>query len=183
MTKGTAMNSADANGSEGAGEPGGTGSSWERFPEEDVVLSELLRQLNVELDRFNILFGDAHGLYRTDLNALVTILDAANRQDPMTPSRLAASLDLSASATTALLGRLESLGHITREHSKTDRRRVDLDIHDTAREVGREFFLPLQQELTDVWAEFDDEQRETIRRFLAATIGATAKAREAIAPR
>lgn len=146
--------------------------------EGNVLLGELLRQLNVELDRFNALFSEAHGLHQTDLNALVAILDAANRQDPMTPGRLASTLDLSVSATTALLGRLESLGHITRERSVTDRRRVDLDIHDTARQVGTDFYRPLLQELGAVWDEFGDEQRETIRQFLVATIGAAGRARE-----
>lgn len=149
----------------------------------DVALGELLRALNVELDRFNVLFADAHGLHRTDLGALVAILDAANRQDPLTPSRLAATLDLSASATTALLERLEALGHITREHSKTDRRRIDLDIHDTARQLGGEFYRPLLRELSQVWDGFSDEQRATISHFLTASIAATARARETIAPR
>lgn len=146
--------------------------------EGNVLLGELLRQLNVELDRFNALFSEARGLHQTDLNALVAILDAANRQDPMTPGRLASTLDLSVSATTALLGRLESLGHITRERSASDRRRVDLDIHDTARQIGTEFYRPLLQELGAVWQEFGDEQRETIRQFLVATIGAAGRARE-----
>ncbi|WP_246110203.1 MarR family winged helix-turn-helix transcriptional regulator [Saccharopolyspora dendranthemae] len=152
-------------------------------PAGDAALGVLLRALNVELDRFNILFGNAHGLYRTDLNALVAILEAARREDPMTPSRLAAALDLSASATTTLLERLESLGHITREHSKTDRRRVDLYIHDTARQIGSEFYQPLLRELSGVWDHFSDEQRETVRQFLTATIMATTRARETIAPR
>ncbi|RRO18732.1 MarR family transcriptional regulator [Saccharopolyspora rhizosphaerae] len=149
----------------------------------DVALGELLRALNVELDRFSVLFGNAHGLYRTDLNAIVAILDAANRGDPMTPSRLAAALDLSASATTTLLERLESLGHLTREHSKTDRRRVDLDIHDTARQIGNEFHQPLMRELGQVWERFSEDQRRTISEFLTATIEATARARETIEPR
>lgn len=161
-----------------SGAPGGT-----RASEEDVLLGELLRTLNVELDRFNVLFGDAHGMHRTDLNALVTILDATNRQEPMTPSRLAAALGLSASATTALLERLESLGHITRKHSETDRRRVDLEIHDTARQIGSAFYRPLQQELSRAWEQFSDEQRHTISQFLTATIGATARAREKGVPR
>lgn len=166
--------------SSGAASSGAAVSGAAEDPESEgnVLLGELLRQLNVELDRFNALFSEAHGLHQTDLNALVAILDASNRQDPMTPGRLASTLDLSVSATTALLGRLESLGHITRERSVVDRRRVDLDIHDTARQIGTEFYRPLLQELGAVWHEFGDEQRETIRQFLVATIGAAGRARE-----
>ena len=171
----------DADAVDDLGETQGRGGS--HGPAGDVALGVLLRALNVELDRFNVLFGNAHGLYRTDLNALVTILEAANREDPMTPSRLATALDLSASATTTLLERLEALGHITREHSKSDRRRVDLDIHDTARQIGSEFYQPLLRELGEVWDRFSDDQRETVRQFLTATITATARAREAIEPR
>ncbi len=172
------MNSVNAQGGGDAEEVNGTSTA--PASGDDVVLGELLRQLNLELDRFNVLFGEARGLHRSDLNALVVILDAANRQDPMTPGRLASALDLSVSATTALLGRLESLGHITRERSTTDRRRVDLDIHDTARQVGSDFYQPLQRELGVVWHGFSDEQRETIRQFLVATIGAAGRARETI---
>ncbi|GAB3547740.1 DNA-binding MarR family transcriptional regulator [Actinopolyspora lacussalsi] len=179
MTSANDQDSGDPTDTGEEKETGETGTGYEG----DVVLGKLLRQLNVELDRFNVLFGDAHGLHQTDLNALVTILDAANRQEPMTPSRLAAALDMSVSATTALLERLESLGHITRERSEVDRRRVDLDIHDTARQVGGEFYRPLLRELGGAWDGFSAEQRETIRQFLVATIDATGRARETFSTR
>ncbi|SDP15432.1 DNA-binding transcriptional regulator, MarR family [Actinopolyspora xinjiangensis] len=165
---------------QGGESPEGPQEAGSPASEGDVALGKLLRRLNVELDRFNVLFGDAHGLHHTDLNALVAILDAAGGGEPMTPSRLAAELDLSLSATTALLERLESLGHITRERSRTDRRRTELDVHDSARRVGGDFYRPLMRELGDAWHEFSDEQRETIRRFLLATIDATGRARETI---
>jgi len=44
-----------------------------------AALVRLLRQLTVETDRFAEMFGEAHGLHRTDLNALVVIMDAGRR--------------------------------------------------------------------------------------------------------
>lgn len=143
----------------------------------DEVLVTLVRQLTVESDRFAEMFGEAHGLHRTDLNALAVIMDAARRGAPMSPSQLAGALHLSASATTSVLDRLERAGHLHRDRSATDRRKVELRMHEQAREIGSAFFLPLGERLSQAWRELDDEERRTIARFLTLTIEATTEVR------
>ncbi|MFI9456782.1 MarR family winged helix-turn-helix transcriptional regulator [Amycolatopsis sp. NPDC052450] len=148
----------------------------------DALLVLLLRQLTVESDRFAEMFGEAHGLHRTDLNALAVIMDAARMGDPMSPSRLASALHLSASATTSVLDRLERAGHLYRDRSATDRRKVELRMHEKAREVGAEFFLPLGERFSAVWSDLGEDERRTVARFLRSSIAATVEVRARLAP-
>lgn len=143
----------------------------------DAVLIRLLRQLNVETDRFAEMFGEAHGLYRTDLNALVVIMDAVNRDDAISPGELAQALHLSPSATTAVLDRLANAGHVERRRSATDGRRTELRLPEATLRLGEELFRPLGAELGRVWASFDADERDTIVRFLTVSIRATTTVR------
>lgn len=144
----------------------------------DDVLVRRLRQLTVELDRFVDVLSVTHGMHRTDLSAIALILDAGH---PLSPGELASALHLSASATTALLDRLESAGHVRRERSTTDRRRIELRVHPEAREFRRAF-APLGEELSKVWVEFGSAERRIIARFLTASIEATVRAKTALPP-
>ncbi|RSN21232.1 MarR family transcriptional regulator [Amycolatopsis sp. WAC 04169] len=148
----------------------------------DDLLVLLLRQLTVESDRFAEMFGEKHGLHRTDLNALAVIMDAARLGAPMSPSTLASALHLSASATTAVLDRLERAGHLHRDRSATDRRKVELRMHEKAREIGAEFFLPLGKRYAEAWREMGEDERRTVVRFLRGTIAATVEVRGRLAP-
>lgn len=143
----------------------------------DDALGRLVRQLNVETDRFAELFGEAHGLHRTDLNALVVIMDATARGEPISPTELARALHLTASATTAVLDRLEHAGHLHRDRSPRDRRRVELHMAGSARQLGQQFFLPLADALAREWAVFTPAERATIARFLTLSIAATVRTR------
>ncbi|OXM51384.1 MarR family transcriptional regulator [Amycolatopsis thailandensis] len=147
----------------------------------DDLLVLLLRQLTVESDRFAEMFGEAHGLHRTDLNALAVIMDAARMGTPMSPSMLASALHLSASATTSVLDRLERAGHLYRDRSATDRRKVELRMHDQAREIGAEFFLPLGRSYAAAWQDMGEEERRTVARFLRSSIAATVEVRGRLA--
>lgn len=147
----------------------------------DGVLGRLLRQFSVESDRFAEVFSELHGMHRTDLNALVVIIDADRRDAPISPSLLAKALHLSASATTAVLDRLEAAGHIVRDRDQGDRRRVGLRPARQATELGGRFFRPLAAELARTWTVFSPDERATIERFLALTIDTTVQVRGAMA--
>ncbi|MFE6614534.1 MarR family winged helix-turn-helix transcriptional regulator [Amycolatopsis sp. NPDC057786] len=151
-------------------------------PVTDDLLVLLLRQLTVESDRFAEMFGEAHGLHRTDLNALAVIMDAARMGDPMSPSRLASALHLSASATTAVLDRLERAGHLYRDRSATDRRKVELRMHEQARRIGAEFFQPLGERYAEAWRDMGEDERRAVARFLRGSIAATVEVRGRLAP-
>jgi len=147
----------------------------------DDLLVLLLRQLTVESDRFAEMFGEAHGLHRTDLNALAVIMDAARMGTPMSPSMLASALHLSASATTSVLDRLERAGHLYRDRSATDRRKVELRMHDQARQIGAEFFLPLGESYAAAWRDMGEDERRKVARFLRGSIAATVEVRGRLA--
>lgn len=145
---------------------------------DDEDLITLIRAITVESDRLSDVFAGAHGLHRTDLDALVHILDAARDGDPVSPGQLAARLGLSAPATTALLARLERDGHVTRRPDPHDRRRVVLEMHEQALALAGQFFGPLGRAVRAVVAEFDEGERETVRRFLTGVRRATIEVRE-----
>ncbi len=142
---------------------------------DNAALVRLLRQLIVESDHFMSLFGEARGMHRTDLNALALIMDA--RDEPMSPGRLAEAMHLSASATTSVLDRLEAAGHVERTRSTRDRRKVELRVPAESLDLGRRFFTPLAGAFGRAWAGFGDGERETVARFLAASIEATVSVR------
>ena len=132
----------------------------------DLDLTRLLQTLTVESDRYAERFGARHGLHRTDVNALALILDAARRGDPMSPTALSRKLRLSPSATTALIDRLEALGHVERTRPAGDRRRVALEVPEAALEEGRRMFVPLAEAFAAAWTGFDAAEREVVARFL-----------------
>ncbi|MFC6094639.1 MarR family winged helix-turn-helix transcriptional regulator [Saccharothrix lopnurensis] len=148
---------------------------------DNSTLVRLLRQLTVESDRFAELFGERQRMHRTDLNALALIMDARWGGEPMSPSRLAEAMHLSASATTSVLDRLEASGHVERTRSARDRRKVELRVNQKALDLGRAFFTPLNEALTRAWAGFDEAEKEVVARFLAASIEATVAVRTDLA--
>lgn len=138
----------------------------------DQLLIRLLQLFTVESDQFVERFGAQHGLHRTDMNALAFVLEAAQRDEPISPSKLAARLGLSPSATTALIDRLEASGHLERHRGPGDRRRVTLTMSASAVEAGRRLFAPLGDVFADSWTDFTDDERETVVRFLTRSIEA-----------
>jgi DNA-binding MarR family transcriptional regulator len=141
----------------------------------DYDLSMMLRALVMESNRFLEIFSAAHALHPTDMTALHLIMTA-----PMTPGTLAKALNLSASATTSVLDRLEKAGHVTRERDPDDRRRVELQVLDRATALAAAFFQPLAREYAAVWDEMSDADRQVVARFLVATTEATARVRKAV---
>lgn len=140
------------------------------------ALIDLLRGFNIQADRFLEVFTRAHGLHRTDLNAVAYIWQAAEEDKPLTPGELARTLRLSPAATTALLDRLAKAGHVERRHDTEDRRRVHLVMQPPAKELALAFFTPLGQHLRAALAEFDEAELATAVRVLLKVNEATAKA-------
>ncbi|MEV4507725.1 MarR family transcriptional regulator [Dactylosporangium sp. NPDC049525] len=139
-------------------------------------LIDLLRTFNLEADRFVEVFTRAHGLHRTDLNAVAYIWRAAEEHKPLTPGELARKLRLSPAATTALLDRLTRAGHVERRHDTADRRRVHLMMQPSARTLAQAFFTPLGRHMRAAFDEFDQEELAAAARFMARVNEATAAA-------
>lgn len=136
---------------------------------EDVERQEialLLRRLTVELDAVGQRFALEHGLNRTDVRALVAIMDAARRGQALTAGALGAAVDLRSASVTALVDRLERVGHVRRVPDPEDRRRVALEMSDAAMAAGAEHFGGLQRDLTAAMSSYSDDELAVVRRFL-----------------
>jgi DNA-binding MarR family transcriptional regulator len=130
-----------------------------------------LRRLTVELDAVGQRFAGLHGLNRTDVRALVAIMDAARAGRPVTAGALGAAVELSSASVTALVDRLERAGHVRRVRDEADRRRVVLEMSPSAMASGAEFFGGLQRDLVAAMAGYTDAELAVVRRFLADMTG------------
>jgi DNA-binding MarR family transcriptional regulator len=134
--------------------------------ERRAQLALQLRRLTVELDAVGQRFAGLHGLNRTDVRALVAIMDAARSGRPMTAGGLGAAVELSSASVTALVDRLERAGHVHRVRDAADRRRVVLEMSPAAMTAGAEFFGGLQRALVAAMTGFTDAELAVVRRFL-----------------
>jgi len=134
--------------------------------EKRAQLALMLRRLTVELDAVGQRFAGLHGLGRSDVRALVAIMDAARAGRPMTAGALGAAVELSSASVTALVDRLERVGHVERVRDEHDRRRVVLEMTPAAMAAGGEFFGGLQRDLAAAMDSYSDEELDVVRRFL-----------------
>ncbi|MEV4704409.1 MarR family transcriptional regulator [Actinoplanes sp. NPDC049316] len=139
-------------------------SERDRLREEIV---NLLRSYSVEAQHVGQAFAQRHGLHTTDLQALMAVMHAEGRGDPLTPGRLGEQLGLSSGATTAAIDRLERAGHLRRTRESADRRVVHLRYGEPGMALALQFFGPLGARSDAVMAEFDDAELRTVHRFLA----------------
>ncbi len=147
---------------------------WARGARTMAILDRL-RDFTTAMERYVEVRGGAHGMHRTDLHALGHIMNAARRDEDLTPGRLAAALSLSSPATSALLARLEEAGQVRRTHNTSDRRRVSVEMTDEARAVGRAVFAPLGGSIAQVVESLDADEQDTVLRFLDGVVEATSR--------
>lgn len=143
----------------------------------------LMRQFTVETDRYVDVASNRDSLYRTDLHALSIMMGAARSGLTVTPGLLREELNLSSPATTALVDRLGSAGHVTRRRSDTDRRQVHLEMTEKARATGAMLFAPLARHISGVLDQYSEEElallRDMMQKVTDATIAAKIEARDA----
>jgi DNA-binding MarR family transcriptional regulator len=139
------------------------------FDEQDqrgLQLVHRLRAISVDLELSRAAFARAHGLHDTDVRALIHLLDADRAGLPATPGWLSAQLGLTSPSTTALIDRLESAGHVVRQRSSADRRKVELRVSDQAVALGWAFFGPLLTGMIRAMRSFAPAELDTVERFL-----------------
>jgi DNA-binding MarR family transcriptional regulator len=147
-------------------------------PQRAVVddLIDVLRVFTVESDVFVDVFARAHGLGRSDLDAVMWISEGTVANRPITIGELAHKTGLSPAAATALVDRLEARGHVSRFRDPENRRRVYVRMQDRAQELATEFFVPLGRRLHDVAHDFTDAELATtaavVRRMTEAVTAA-----------
>ncbi|WP_336033331.1 MarR family winged helix-turn-helix transcriptional regulator [Geodermatophilus sp. FMUSA9-8] len=137
-----------------------------RNAEQRVDVALLLRRLTVELDAVGERFAEAHGLGRTDVRAVIAIMDAARRGEPLTAGGLGAAVRLSSASVTALVDRLERAGHVRRVRDPADRRRVVLEMTEPTMAAGGAYFGGLQRGLLAAMEGYTDADLAVVRRFL-----------------
>ncbi|HEY9367963.1 MarR family transcriptional regulator [Streptomyces sp.] len=135
-------------------------------PEREIF--HLLRAVTVEYGLRQAAFASENGLHPTDVRALICLLDAERAGADATPGRLGTELGLNSAGTTAVIDRLERLGHLSRVRDPRDRRRVLLRVADGAKELGWAYFGPLIHRTEALLRGFDATERAAVDRFLRA---------------
>lgn len=150
-------------------------------PQGDLVddLIDALRVFTVESDVFVEVFARAHGLGRSDLNAIMWISAGVSSDRPITVGELAQRIGLSPAAATALVDRLESAGHVTRVRDPANRRRVHVRMQDRALALATAFFVPLGRLMHDAAQDFSAEELARTTMVVRRLTTAVTAAREA----
>jgi len=106
----------------------------------------------------------------TDYDAMGHLMSAP---EPLGPNELARRLGITPASATELVDRLETAGHVRRERSSNDRRRVELhaDPDSVGMIIGE--LQPLFAALDAIAADLTTEQRETVTAYLRAVSRAT----------
>lgn len=145
-------------------------------------LTSALQVFTVESDVFVDVFARAHGLGRSDLNAIMWISTAARSGQPLTLGELATRLGLGAPATTALVDRLEASGHLRRQRDHRDRRKVTLTMQDDALRLALDFFEPLGDRMAAVTADDPAHALRAAADVVRRITTAVTDARKAVSP-
>lgn len=124
--------------------------------------------------------GREAAMHRTDLSGLALVMDRGQVGEHPTPGQISAALQLSAPATSAMLDRLERLGHVRRTPHPSDRRSVVVEITDHALEVGGAMFGNLRDHLAPVLATRSERDLAVVASFLEDAAAATRAARESL---
>ncbi len=112
-------------------------------PDEPQDVMTLTKALVAAADGVTAAFVAAQGMHATDVEALVTVLDAHGSATPMTPGLLGRELGLSSGAVTALVDRLEGADVLRRVRDVADRRRILLEVSDEGHAVADRYLAPL----------------------------------------
>jgi len=119
--------------------------------------------LSTEVDGLSGAAAVFIGLNRTDLRALQVLRTSGG----MTAGDLARSLQVTSGATTRVIDSLVAAGHARREADPTDRRRVLIKLSPAAERTVDRSFEQLREQARLLLESYQDEELETVARFLA----------------
>ena len=134
-------------------------------------LVRLLQRHAVEAMRLGRAFAESHGLHPTDWTALLAVAQADRVGTPLTPGELGERLGMSSGATTAVLDRLERVGHVRRVRDERDRRRLTLHRGENAQALFTAFFDPLDAAMDTLLVGYTALELAAVQRFLADVVG------------
>src|SRR4051812_15286629 len=121
-----------------------------------------LRDYGAAFSALGRVFADRLQLHTSDANALIHVIEAEERGEPISAARLAARIGLSPAATSALLTRRGRGGHVAGQHSAPDRRIVPLRSTESVPRRVDEFFEPLGARLDALIADHPPEFLERL---------------------
>ncbi len=144
-------------------------SSYSRTVEEIDLRRNIInaiRGMSLDGQRVADTFAHRHGLNNTDMRALTLIMEAELKHEALTAGRLSAKLGTSTGATTAVIDRLERIGHIHRNRDHADRRKVTLHFEPLAMQLAGAYFGPLGALTDEVMNRYTTEELATVHRFM-----------------
>lgn len=106
-------------------------------------------------DRFEDAAAEYFGVNRTAMRCM----DVLERVGRLTAGEIATQTGLSSGAVTALLDRLERAGYVRRVRDPADRRRVWVELTETARKLAMEVYGPLAEAMSEYNRYSDDDLR------------------------
>ncbi|MCD9198011.1 MarR family winged helix-turn-helix transcriptional regulator [Aeromicrobium wangtongii] len=113
-----------------------------------------LRGFNQETERYVAQMSHLHSMHHTDLAAIALVMDRGGAS----PKEISDGLNLSPSATSAMVDRLERAGHAHRERVEGDRRSVRVEVTDQALAVGSAMFGLLGRHMRTVLDSYDEDE-------------------------
>ena len=138
-------------------------------PEEIAEVGEVMAAMGRLRDAEQRL-SDASQKYmklgRSDMRALHYLIVAGHQGTVVTPSAIAAHLDISSASTTKLLDRLEAGHHIRRSPHPNDRRALAITITDETREAAMQTVGRMQAKRFHAAARLTSAERAVVTRFL-----------------
>ncbi len=132
-----------------------------------------IRDLAATLQRHTEVTSKYLGMSWTE----VRTLNFVSRRGSITPTELSAYLGVTSGGVTGIIDRLESSGHIRRTDDRHDRRKIRIEVTESAREVARRSLGSLTESLGDLLSSKSTEELALLCTLLGeveARIGAHA---------
>lgn len=149
----------------------------ESDPAPSAASHDLVRELRTfsgEIERYVAQMSHVHTMHHTDLTALALVMDRGGAS----PGQISDGLGLSPSATSAMLDRLESAGHVRRSRGESDRRSVRVEVTDSARAVGGSMFGILARHMRTVLDAHEETELAATALLMEQINGAVRAARD-----
>jgi DNA-binding MarR family transcriptional regulator len=129
-------------------------------------LADAVRRHQIAQDAFDDVAAAFMGINRTDLRCM----DIVDRGGRVTAGALALESGLSSGAVTTVIDRLEAAGYVRRLRDTADRRRVLVELTDTARRRAAEVWGPIAEEAGRTFATYDEERLRFMVDFLTDAV-------------
>lgn len=127
-------------------------------PSYDNRILESLRIIIRSVEMYSKQLSSKYNITGPQLSCLLMV----GQQQPITASRIARSIHLSASTVVGVLDRLEEKKLIARQRDEHDRRKIYVSLTPSGEEVVRESPPPLQEKLLRALADLSELEQSTI---------------------